>query len=57
MSGQFMQELERTTRLIFTDIHQNHWKGAEAVFTLPYAWVSLVTKEILANRQPCLRVF
>lgn len=57
MSRPFRQELEKTNRLIVTDIHQNHWKGAEVVLTLPYAWVFLVTKQILANRQPSLGLF
>lgn len=54
---QAVQTGTRKARLIITDIQQNHWKGAEAVFTLPYAWITLVTKQIPANRQSCLGVF
>lgn len=56
-SVQAVQTGTRKARLIITDIQKNHWKGAEVASILPYAWVTLVTKQILANRQPCLGVF
>lgn len=56
-SVQAIQTGTKKARLIITDFQQNHWKRAEAVFSLPYGWITLVTKQILANRQPWLRVF